>query len=696
MSADLVNLRATSAEGLLPPALVRAYRLARSSPARLRAGLRALRAYAARQWPVWLACTTIVLACLLVFRNTLHNTFALDDYYRVVDNPGIQEFWPPWRHFLEPRTSSTLDRITQYRPLLPLTLSIDYAVAGNNVIVHHMGNLALQLGASLLAFFLALELLRHWSHLRLTERQRVLAAGSAALLFAIHPVSGFVVNYIAARDLLLMQVFFLGALLAYARMRRLGETSWRWALVLSLIAASLLSKTNLVVAPLLVLAFDVTLAGASLRDSRIWLRASAVATIVLAFFLGTRLVLGFSDLANVVPEGSASLSYALTQARLHVFHYLPHFWWPFSIRLLPAVEPGTIHDYQVWLALSFITASLILAWWLGRIPGRHQAWKSGQPAARRAPLIAFCIVAYWTLMIPESSVLPLHQLAADYRPYPGSIFLFLAACAVLVRFARTRTTLQGLGVFVIYTSAVSAAMNRNWRSGEELWSHSVRHGADAIAHLNLAMSIHDRSDPRVRQHLEEALRMSPNYVLAHINLCLLQIELGEVKAGLERCEHAVQLQPEWAQSHHWLAVAYRNAHRPFHAVAASAEAVRLDPENVEYHYQAALDAQRVKDWALSLEHATHVRARVVDYKDLRYLRGYALQMLHRHEEAILEYRRLLEIKPDHVQVNFNVGHALMSLGRCGEARPYFQRTLALKPDYSEARQHFDRCHSQSD
>ncbi|MGH7470562.1 MAG: tetratricopeptide repeat protein [Longimicrobiales bacterium] len=681
---------------MLPPALVRVYRFLRKAPERLRAARRAARAYAKRQWPLWLACTGIVLACLLVFRNTLHNTFALDDYYRVLDNPGVQEFWPPWRHFFEPRTMSTLDRITQYRPLLPLSLSIDYALAGNSVVVHHLGNLALQLVASLLVLFLALELLRHWSRISMTEQQRVMAAGFAALLFGVHPVSGMAVNYIAARDLLLMQVFFLAALLAYARMRRLGESNWRWTIIIGLIAASLLAKTNLVVAPLLFLAFDIALAGASLRDPRVWQRAATVSAVVFAFFLGTRVFLGFSDIAQVVAQGQALLPYAATQAQLHLFHYLPHFWWPFPIRLLPAVEPAVLNDYRTWLSLAFILSSLVLAWWLGRIPGRHAAWKSGKPVPRRAPLFAFCIVAYWILMVPESSVVPLHQAAADYRPYPSSVFLFLALCTLMVQLARTRTALWVLSGFALYTGVSSWALNRNWQSGEKLWTHSVQHGGDPVAHMNLAMSIPKRSDPRVKQHLEEALRFNPNYILAHINLCLLQVELRQSAEGLKRCEHAVKLQPDWAQSHHWLATAYRRAGRPFDAVHASEAAVRLDPDNVEYHYQAALDAQLVKDWNLSLEHATHVRARVRDFKDLRFVRGFALQMLHRHEEAVVEYRRLLATAPDHVQVNFNAGYALMTLGRCNEARPYFAKTLELRPTYIEAQHYFDRCRSNSD
>src|SRR4029077_16217759 len=134
---------------------------------------------------------------------------------------------------------------------------------------------------------LCLELLRHDSDLR-TPRSSLLAAFFAALLFAIHPISGSAVNYISARDLLLMQVFFLASLLAYARMRRRGETRARWALVLLLLLLSLLAKNNLIVAPLLFIAFDLLLARDSVRDRRVWLRAAAIAGLLATFFLTTR------------------------------------------------------------------------------------------------------------------------------------------------------------------------------------------------------------------------------------------------------------------------------------------------------------------------------------------------------------------------------------------------------------------------
>jgi len=623
----------------------------------------------------WLVALAIALSCAVVFSNTLYNTFALDDQFRVVNNPGIQHFWPPWRHFADPRTMSTLDRITQYRPLLPLTLSINYALGGDDVVGYHVGNLLLQIIASVLAFGLCVELLRHWSGTELAPSQVLAQAGFAALLFAIHPVSAIVVNYISARDLLLMQVFFLAMLLTYARMRRRGETAARWAVVLGLLALSLLAKTNLVIAPLLLIAFDLILARSSLTDRRVWLRAALVASVVAAFFLFTRFALGFSDLQQILQPNGSPLDYGLTQARLHLFHYFVHFWWPFPIRLLPDTDPGRLTDYRVWLGLLFILSSTVFAW-------RYR---------RAAPIVAFCAIAYWILMIPESSIVPYYQEAVDYRPYAGSIFFFLAVVSLLVVVVGARLASVGLGAFAVYVGAASFAANAHWRTAESLWSHSVRYGGDPIAHLNLAMSISDRHDPRVREQLEEALRLEPRYALAHIDLCLLQLELGETEAGLQHCEYAIQLAPSWPESHYWLAVAYRRAGRAADAAPESARAVQLDPANSEYLYEAALDAQVVHDWARSLSLAEALRQRDPSYKEIGFFSGVALQMLGRDAEALQTYREFLRAHPDHAQANFNMGYAFVKLGRCADALPYLEHTLVLQPTYAEARQLLEYC-----
>jgi Flp pilus assembly protein TadD len=613
----------------------------------------------------------IVLACALVFANALGNGLHLDDWYRVADNPGIRAGVPWWRHFVDPSTMSTLPRIEQYRPLLPLTLSWNQALTGDSLVGYHAGNLLCHAAASVLVWFLVRELLLRASARARPER----IALFTALLFAVHPVSGILVNYVCARDQLLMQAFLLGSLLAYVRMRRLGATWRRWGTTLVLLALAMLGKTDAAVAPALVLLYEA-LFGAG-RQGR-WRAALGFAlppaAVVAAFFAWTRWGLGFSDVANVTT--GVSLEYAWLQARLHLLRYLPQFFWPFPIRMLPHVEPaGGLLDARSLLGALFVLATLVLAW----------------RARLRAPLLSFAIVAYWVLLAPTSSLFAFHQPAVDYRPYPGSPFLFLALALAAGRWLPPRLALALGCAWVLGAAAASVCRNRIWRTGETLWSHSVAWGGDATAHLNYAMSIADRRDPRVRAHLEEALRRNPAHALARTNLGLDRVASGDVEGGLADCRRAVLLEPGWAQLHHWLAEALAAVGRDAEAWTARAEAVRLEPRHLLYRTRAARTAQRLGRHDLALPHAEAAAGLAPADPDVLFLRGFSRQALGDLRGAAADYERLLEQRPDHVQVRFNLAHARMGLRQHREAIAGFEAVLARQPGYREAHLHLATC-----
>jgi tetratricopeptide (TPR) repeat protein len=263
---------------------------------------------------------------------------------------------------------------------------------------------------------------------------------------------------------------------------------------------------------------------------------------------------------------------------------------------------------------------------------------------------------------------------------------------VLERTLKPRLTAAVIVVALVYFAGSSVAMNRVWRTEETLWSHSVRHGGDATAHLNLAMSLADRRDPRVRHHLEEAIRLSPNYALAHLNLGLLLIDLGQPEAGLAECLTAVRLAPNWGDTHYWLARAYLTLGRPAEAASASARAAQLDPRNLRYQYQAALDAQRVGDYAGSLAYLRAIEQIDAGYYETLFAKGFALWQLNRPDAAVEAYRAFLARQPAHVQAQFNLGYTLMTMGRYAEAIPPFEQALRLKPNYNEAHLHLATCY----
>ena len=430
--------------------------------------------------PVHAHLLILLAAGTAVFANTFGNGFHWDDHVRVLNNPGVTEFWPPWRHFFDQTTSANTTELVQYRPLLPLSLSISHALSGDSLAGYHFGNLLLHLLAAFGVYFVAREL---WMRTQQPDRAAV-GPLLVALLFAVHPVSGITVNYITARDLPMMQAGMLASFACYLRMRRLGESPLRWAACLGLFLLALLAKKNAVALPALIVLFEVLFAKESPTSANTWRRAAPFVGVVLALLAFIKFGLEFSDFGNVVTEAKAG-DYFAGQLQHHIFHYLPHFAWPLPIRL----QPDWSHvDWQVVTGGLVVIGSWVLAW---KLRERH-------------PIVAFGILAYQVLLLLTSSVLPLIAEIVPYRPYPSSAFLWLAVGGLLLPIRHGKLV---LGALVVWFGTCSFLMNGVWKDEVTLWTHSVDHGGNDRAYVALARLTTDKE--RRNALYRKAIELNP-------------------------------------------------------------------------------------------------------------------------------------------------------------------------------------------
>jgi tetratricopeptide (TPR) repeat protein len=621
-----------------------------------------------------------VLAALviLVYSNTLSNGFHLDDYYRIVNNPGITRVQPLGRHFLDPGTMSSLRSIQQYRPLLPLTLSLNYAISGLAPATYHLFNMAAHYGAVVFFYLLFLNLLENWSQGWGGGPAAKWTAFGAAAIFAVHPISGFPVNYLCARDLLMMQAALGACLYSYVRMRQGGATPGRWALTLALFLLAMLSKTNAAVAVIVVLLFETLMAGESLLSRRLWLRVLPFVLVVVLFLAFTRMVLGFSDLDQALAAPGAAPGYLLTQIKLHLFHYLRNVLWPFEIRAMPYVRRvQSFYDPQVLMALAFITATVLAAWLV----------------RRRAPVIAFAIFAYWATMLPESSFLPLYQLAADYRVYAALPYLALIMAVLIFRYLPAKAAPMFLAALLLYFGASSYAMNRHYRDEKSFWAQSVRYGGDEVATMNYGLCFHGTDDALTKTYLQKSLQINPGYYLGNITLGLFYIGQGEKEKGLALVKKGVSYSPPTCldRSLYWLAVAYKRVGDLKDAHDAIVRALEYNPNDIDYLYEAAFIAQALAQYEEALGYLGAIHQKEPSMKDSRFMAGWCYQMLGRHEQAVAEYLLAIKYRPEYPQTYANLGYALMSLGRSREACGYFEKFLELEPGNQGARKALEAC-----
>ena len=119
----------------------------------------------------------IVIAGLAAYRNSFSGPFIFDDYQVIRDNTLIRHLWPIWSFAW-----------SSFRPVLNLTLAVNYAVGGLHVWGYHAVNLAIHLLAALVLFGVVRRTL-------LTDRLRARyqryapwLALAVALLWVVHPL----------------------------------------------------------------------------------------------------------------------------------------------------------------------------------------------------------------------------------------------------------------------------------------------------------------------------------------------------------------------------------------------------------------------------------------------------------------------------------------------------------------------------
>ncbi len=623
----------------------------------------------------------LIVLPALVFSNTLGNEMHLDSVYRVAQNPELEQVRPVLRHFSDPRTSATLPQLAQYRPLLPLSLSINTAVSDalgiDRLTGYHLGNIIIHILVCVMLYLLLRELLRHWSRIDLPTQRLTELAAAVSLLYAVHPVAAVPVNYVCARDLQMMMLFLVASLLVYTRMRRRGETVVGWTAALALLALSLLSKQNSVVMPMLILLFELIVVRTAIGDWRLWARVSGFALVVAGFFVWTEWVLDFSDLDQLKSDKLSPWLYGLTMLRTHVFYYLRNAFWPFEMRALPHIDAAAgPFEPGVLLGVAVVLASIAVALYL---------W-------RRMPLAAWSILSYWVLFAPTSSIRPFRYLAADYRQYPSLAFLLLLLVLLLTVVKRRGAAVAAIAAGLLYFGVSTYALNRNWHTEERFWAQSVRYGATPLAHMNYARSIQRRDPALAEHHYLETLRRVPDHVYAHINLGMLYIHSGRADEGLELLRRSVTLAPRWGLTHYWLARAYRMLEQPAEARLVMRRAAELDPRHLDYQYQTARDFQRAGEAAQSLPFLQRIERIYPGYRDAGFMHAYALQQVGDWAAAERKYRQFLARQPQHFQARFNLGHGLMEAGRCREAIAEFLQALEQRPDHRSTHHWLARCY----
>jgi protein O-mannosyl-transferase len=693
------------------------------------------------RWP-WLgtlACAaTIVLAGIAAYHNSFRGEFMFDDQSWIIDNSSIRHLWP-LAEVLFPADAEHVGG----RPIVSLTLAMNYHFGELEVWGYHALNLAIHVFSALVLFGIVRRTLLlprrsvAWASahsaqptadsrgLKPTLRPTSdLLALAVALLWLVHPLQTEAVSYVIQRAESLVGLFYLLTLYAVIRGATAGadHSLSRWAWYSSAIMFSLLgmaTKEVMATAPIVILLYDAIFLSGSFRRALVerwglYLAMAATWSVLVWVLVSTNF---HAETTGFRVPRFTPWSYFLTEPEVLV-NYLRLAFWPdalcFAYDLEPAITPERI------VGPGFLILGLFgLTVW----------------ALVTRPTLGFLGAAFFLILAPTSTVVPILDAAFEHRMYlplaPLIALVVVGGYWLWQRFiAQSKAenpihgTLLAAGPPLVLLGAIAGLLwttiqrNRVYESEFAIWQDTVnKRPENSRAHYNLARALSAQGRPAeaiaeyrlaIKYKLdraeayqnwggelalqgkfkeavplfEKAIEVRPNYAEAHFNLALALSVQGQIEAAIGHYKAALRIKPNYAEAHKNIGLLLLLQGKLAAAGAELEEAIRLKPDFANAHtILAGLLIQQGKP-DLAAGHAR--RALEIDPRsaEAHAKLGEALAAKGKTDAAIAEYRQALAIEPKSADFHFILGLALDAKHETRAAIDHWREAVRLEPNHA--------------
>ena len=605
----------------------------------------------------WWRPAILVVAGVLAYWNSFSVPFVLDDLAAIVDNRSIREWWNLAGLVVPQQGASPVAG----RPVVNISLAVNYALGGLDVRGYHVWNLAIHAGCGLLIFGLVRRTLELPGIPRSLSQRSTNLAFATALIWTLHPLNSEVINYVIQRTESMMALFYLTTL--YASVRALGSaggTVWQTAAVVSC-ALGMACKESMVTAPVAVVLYDRVFAFGSLKRAfeerwRLYV-ALAASWVVLAGVIWSAPraeSAGFST-------GISSWTYLLNQTVI-ITEYLRLAVWP---RALVAFYgwplPLTLGDVLPYagfiLSLLVITVVALIRW----------------------PKVGFLGAWFFLTLAPASSIVPVAtEVGAERRMYLPLIALVVLGAIAAVRLwdviearlprpagiaAARWVAIAGVGVLSVALGWRTVARNREYSSA-----------------LSLARTIVDRRPTHVAHHIlgEQLIAAGEHQeAIAELQAAVPGNSKARYPLGVELFN-----QGRWNESVEQFDAFARTWRLPYRLIPHW-----LEPSTAEVIAARTMMAHalaRLQRWPAVAEQSRLILAMDASNADAYGLLANSLFAEGRLDEAVLPYRRYLQMRPNDVGALTRLGMALSSSDQTVEAMALFRRAVEADPRDADA------------
>ena len=482
----------------------------------------------------------ILIFVTLIYTNHFKSPFHFDDSHTIENNIFIKSLKNIPLFFKDASTFSSLPSNQVYRPMISVTLALDYYFGkGLNPFYFHLSMFLWFLVQLVLMFFLfkkilALTLKHEWSDF---------IALFAVAWYGLHTANAETLNYIISRSDSLSTLCVVASLYLFV----VFPNRRKWFLYLvPVIAGMFIKEQTAMFAPILffyILLFETKMSLTDIFNRKYFdkFKNALIKTLPALIVCGVLIVLVIKmQPKSFTPGGVSTFDYLITQPWVYLRYFIAFF------------LPFNLSADSDWKAISNIFDERIIAGFTFMILLAMAAFRTSKEEQTRP--IAFGILWFFFALLPTSSLIPLAEVTNDHRmffPFVGLVFsVSWALGLLLIKYEKTikaklnyKLLIILLVVLILGGNAYGVRTRNNvWQSDESLWLDvtykSPTNGRGLMNYGLTQMKVGNYD--KALDYFNRALVYIPYYAYLQVNLGVVKNAMGKPFEAEEHFKKAIQ------------------------------------------------------------------------------------------------------------------------------------------------------------
>ena len=620
----------------------------------------------------------IIFVSVLLYINSLSNTFVYDDVYIITENYLIKSLGNLAKLFQ--KDYLLLSGELSYRPIVTLSYFIDYAIWQLNPLGYHLTNIILHTVNVFLFYCL----------IKSISKKRIVSI-LATLLFISHPILTETVNAVCYREDILASIFFLLAFICFLKIRvpfsekgnSLQQTNTRFIPYYTLSCISyclaLFSKEMAITLPILLILFDLLHARrnknktlptpSQLTRLTRWILFYGGYIVVTGFYLSIRFIAFKNTFKTII----VSPSNFVTMTKV-VASYI-------KLLLIPLnLNADYCVPYSQDLSLSFFLSSLFIASVIIIIIRLH----------RQNRYMTFFNLWFFITLLPVLGIIPIGNIMAERYLYIPIIGFCSTTGCIFANYISSRKNMPIILGIILFSMQIGVVYrNGVWRDDATLWGYTYKrepNSARACSNLGNIYFKNQRYEDAIQMY-KKSLTFPYSYPFIHYNLGATYEKIGLIDKAIEEYNASISSHNDNTLAFNNLGTLYDRQGLSDMAIEAYKQALTNNPYFPLTHNNLGNTYERIGNSEKALTEYTEALKIDKNYADAHNNVGAVYLKKGILDNAIDELKKATQLKPEHLDAHYNLGIAYAAKDLYAEAIHELHLAIKYNPnDYSAYRE----------